>query len=47
MTTAFTPPRKDQEQLRALAERLAQAGGQVKLLSDKGTQAQRIMLTPL
>lgn len=47
MTTAFTPSREDQEQLRALAECLAQAGGQVELLFGEGAQAQRIQLTPL
>ncbi|QLG13472.1 helix-turn-helix domain-containing protein (plasmid) [Deinococcus sp. D7000] len=47
MTIAFSPPQAEQEQLRALAERLAQAGGQVELLFGEGTQAQRITLTPL
>lgn len=47
MTTAFTPPREDQEHLRTLAKHLAQAGGRVELLFGEGAQAQRITLTPL
>lgn len=47
MTTAFTSPREDQEHLRKLGERLAQAGGQLELLFGEGAQTQRITLTPL
>lgn len=44
---AFTPPRKDREQLKALAERLAQAGGEIELLLGHGPQTQRVKLSPL
>ena len=47
MTVAFSLPQAEQEQLRALAERLAQASGQVELLFGEGAQTQRITLTPL
>lgn len=47
MTVAFTPPHKDREQLKALADRLAQAGGEIELLLGQGAQAQRVKLSPL
>ncbi len=47
MTTVFSSPRQDQEHLRKLGERLAQAHGQVELLFGESGQTQRITLTPL
>lgn len=47
MTQAFTSPQQDQAQLKQVAERLSQAGGQVELLLGQGAQAVRITLTPL
>lgn len=48
MTMAFTPSSssEERERLKGIADRLAQAGGEVELLLGHGADAQRVTLSP-